>query len=218
MNKKTTVKLPVSTGESKRRAPSQGRSIQTVDILFQAAAQILEKEGEEALSTNRVASVAGFSIGTLYQYFPDKDTLVQAMGLRIKNQVLAQMDEHLELLQQSKNLSQQEPFQLVNDAVALVIDCMTLKGKNKSFGRLFWLHEPTDQMSMAAHQMAEKLSIFFEHVKHPQIKTPSVVELYVITRMVLGLTRYASLEKSSLLDSPLLKETISKMVFALLEK
>ena len=81
-----------------------------------------------------------------------------------------------------------------------------------------WLHEPTDQMSMAAHQMAEKLSIFFEHVKHPQIKTPSVVELYVITRMVLGLTRYASLEKSSLLDSPLLKETISKMVFALLEK
>lgn len=48
----------------------------TVDAIVQASAQVLLEEGYANLTTNRVAKVAGVSIGTLYQYFSDKDALM----------------------------------------------------------------------------------------------------------------------------------------------
>lgn len=204
--------------ENKRRAPSQERAVQTIDTLFQATAQILEREGEAGLTTNKVASVAGFSIGTLYQYFPSKDALIQAMGLRVQNQVLDQMEKYLNDLQMRDDLAQLEPYSLVRQALGMVMQSMTLKGKNKSLLRLFWMLEQPDQTTMASQRMAEKLSIFFEQVKNPRIKNPSVTEIYVITRAVLGLVRYASLEKSSLLGNEALEEVLAKMIFSVLQK
>jgi AcrR family transcriptional regulator len=64
---------------SKRKIPIQERSIQTVETLLESAAQVLEKEGSARFTTNRVAEIAGFSIGTLYQYFPSKDAIVEAL-------------------------------------------------------------------------------------------------------------------------------------------
>jgi AcrR family transcriptional regulator len=64
---------------SKRKVPVQDRSIQTVETLLESAAQVLEKEGGARFTTNRVAEIAGFSIGTLYQYFPSKDAIVEAL-------------------------------------------------------------------------------------------------------------------------------------------
>jgi AcrR family transcriptional regulator len=62
------------------RKPQQGRSRATVDAILQATAQVMREEGAEALSTNRVAQVAGVSIGTLYQYFADKGALTDAIA------------------------------------------------------------------------------------------------------------------------------------------
>jgi AcrR family transcriptional regulator len=54
----------------RRRQPVQARGQRTLAAILQATAQILVKEGEAALTTNRIAERAGVSIGTLYQYFP----------------------------------------------------------------------------------------------------------------------------------------------------
>lgn len=62
-----------------RKAPSQRRSRELVDSLLEATRRLLEQEGPAALTTNRIAEVAGVSIGSLYQYFPDKDALVDAL-------------------------------------------------------------------------------------------------------------------------------------------
>lgn len=51
----------------------------TVDALVEATARILVKDGYDRASTNRIAAVAGVSIGTLYQYFPSKEALVEAV-------------------------------------------------------------------------------------------------------------------------------------------
>jgi AcrR family transcriptional regulator len=206
--------IPVETA---RRIPSQERAVQTMDTLFQAAAHILEREGEAALTTNKVASVAGFSIGTLYQYFPSKEALIQAMGLRVQNQVLEQMEKYLNDLQAREDLSKLDPYVLVRQALSLVVQSMTLKGKNKNLLRLFWMLEQPDQTTMASQRMAETISIFFEQVKHPQIKKPTVTEVFVITRSVLGFVRYASLEKSSVLGSDAVEDVLAKMVFGILE-
>ncbi|MDD1516790.1 TetR/AcrR family transcriptional regulator [Bradyrhizobium sp. WBAH42] len=62
-----------------RKNASQERSRATVDALVEATARILVKEGFEKASTNRIAEIAGVSVGSLYQYFPSKEALVAAV-------------------------------------------------------------------------------------------------------------------------------------------
>jgi AcrR family transcriptional regulator len=50
-----------------------------VDSILDAAARVLRKHGYEEATTNRVAEVAGVSVGSLYQYFPNKEALVHAL-------------------------------------------------------------------------------------------------------------------------------------------
>jgi AcrR family transcriptional regulator len=62
-----------------RKSASQARSRQTVDALLEATARVLVKDGYDRASTNKIAAVAGVSIGSLYQYFPSKEALVAAV-------------------------------------------------------------------------------------------------------------------------------------------
>lgn len=63
-----------------RKEPRQQRARATVDAILIAAAHILKTEGFERATTNRIAELAGVSIGSLYQYFPNKESVVA--GLR----------------------------------------------------------------------------------------------------------------------------------------
>lgn len=62
-----------------RKRPRQARSKATVDTILEATTRVLVKQGFDSLSTNAVASAAGVSIGSLYQYFPNKEALVSAL-------------------------------------------------------------------------------------------------------------------------------------------
>src|SRR5205807_6048999 len=75
--------------ETMRKSPTQARAEHTVDAILEAAAQILQSDGEEKLNTNRIAERAGFSIGTLYQYFADKEAIIAALAERERDKVLA---------------------------------------------------------------------------------------------------------------------------------
>jgi len=62
-----------------RKQPAQARAEATVSAILDSAARILETGGLPALTTNAVAERAGVSIGSLYQYFPNKDALTAAL-------------------------------------------------------------------------------------------------------------------------------------------
>ncbi|MGO1073278.1 TetR/AcrR family transcriptional regulator [Lysobacter sp. CA199] len=62
-----------------RKSPRQSRAAETVAAIVEAAARILERGGLPAYNTNAVAERAGVSIGSLYQYFPNKDALTAAL-------------------------------------------------------------------------------------------------------------------------------------------
>jgi AcrR family transcriptional regulator len=61
-----------------RKSPVQARSAASVDAILEATIQVLLTLGKERLTTTRVALRAGVSVGTLYQYFPNKSALLQA--------------------------------------------------------------------------------------------------------------------------------------------
>ncbi|NRA24025.1 MAG: TetR/AcrR family transcriptional regulator [Oleispira sp.] len=62
-----------------RKSPKQSRSKVTVEAILQATTHILLAEGVQAFTTNHVAERAGVSIGSLYQYFPNKESLIAAL-------------------------------------------------------------------------------------------------------------------------------------------
>lgn len=65
-----------------RRVPTQQRAKETVDAVFEAALRELLRDDGTTISVNRVAETAGVSIGSLYQYFPNKDALLGGLIVR----------------------------------------------------------------------------------------------------------------------------------------
>lgn len=65
-----------------RKSPSQRRSVDTVEAILEAAVRILRRHGYAGLTTRRVAEVAGVSVGSLYQYFPNRQAIVAEMVRR----------------------------------------------------------------------------------------------------------------------------------------
>ena len=63
-----------------RKSPRQERAKVTVESILRATAHVLATDGYGKASTNRVAEAAGVSVGSLYQYFPNKDALVMAVA------------------------------------------------------------------------------------------------------------------------------------------
>jgi AcrR family transcriptional regulator len=65
-----------------RRKPKQERSRKRVDHLLDTAAQLFEEQGYEAVTTNHIAAAAGVPIGSLYQFFPNKESVLEALTER----------------------------------------------------------------------------------------------------------------------------------------
>lgn len=78
-----------------RKLPQQDRSKFTVDAILTATAHILTEEGYDKASTNRIAERAGISIGSLYQYFPNKESLIAALRARHVNSMMAVIESKL---------------------------------------------------------------------------------------------------------------------------
>ena len=97
-----------------RKRPRQARSRATVDSVLEATARVLVKRGFDGLTTNLVADEAGVSIGSLYQYFPNKAALVGAL-----------IEKHVDAMQSLALAELTRVAQLpMPEAIRSVIDAM----------------------------------------------------------------------------------------------
>jgi AcrR family transcriptional regulator len=216
MPKAMTEKMP-SPPPTGRRQPTQARSQQTIQTLFKAAAQILDKDGEAGLTTNKVAAAAGFSIGTLYQYFPSKEVLVRAMAVKGQGLVLEALEAYLAALEGRPDVTQMDARDLLRQAIRILLKGFAGgKGFTQSLIRLGWASEQPQETASVVRQVSERLAIFLDRIEHPQLPAPSAAHLFVLTRSVIGTLRSASLEKSPLLGSTALEDSLVKMAWALL--
>ncbi len=78
---------PKARRPARRRRPKQQRARQTVEAVLDAVMRIVKREGVKAVTTNRIAEVAGVSIGSVYQYFPDKRAIFIALHERHIQQI-----------------------------------------------------------------------------------------------------------------------------------
>lgn len=104
-----------------RKLPVQARSAASVDAILQATIQVLLAVGKERLTTTRVAMRAGVSVGTLYQYFPNKSALLQAALRRHMDEVTATVE---------RVCKEQKGSTLRQMATALVTAFLTAKMKD----------------------------------------------------------------------------------------
>ena len=74
--------MPSQKPVEPRKKPRQRRARTTVDVILMAAAHILKREGFTHMTTNRIAEKAGVSVGSIYQYFPNKEAIVAALRER----------------------------------------------------------------------------------------------------------------------------------------
>jgi AcrR family transcriptional regulator len=86
----------MNTALTPRKSPRQSRSAATVSAILDATARILVERGYAATSTNAVAERAGVSVGSLYQYFPNKDALVAALHARHAEQMMVVIQRALD--------------------------------------------------------------------------------------------------------------------------
>jgi AcrR family transcriptional regulator len=81
---------------SPRKVPRQERSGATVAVILEAATRVLGERSLDGFNTNRVAEVAGVSVGSVYQYFPNKAALVSALITRAQAQLAQAIEDYAE--------------------------------------------------------------------------------------------------------------------------
>lgn len=113
-----------------RKEPQQERSRQMREDILAASVRVLRKEGALRFTTPRVAAAAGISVGSLYQYFPNKHALLFAQHLRIMESSWADVQRILDKCGDGKRASP--------------------RGKLRQVARLFFLTESQDAASMGA--------------------------------------------------------------------
>jgi len=132
----------------------QARAVATVSSILEATAHILVADGYDRLTTNHVAARAGVSIGSLYQYFPSKESLVGEL-----------LDRHCEKLHslfgevfmRAQSLS---PKELVHEVVGAIYRAKlenpeltrVLVEQIPRLGRLARLEEDMDQVTAAVER------------------------------------------------------------------
>lgn len=87
-----------SLSVSTRRTPVQGRSHETVQRILHATSRLLERVPLEEITTSRIAQESGVSVGGLYRFFPDKQTIIDAIAVQHVREFESEVRNRLVLL------------------------------------------------------------------------------------------------------------------------
>jgi AcrR family transcriptional regulator len=123
-----------------------------VEVILQATARVLIAEGFDGASTNRIAEVAGVSIGTLYQYFPSKEALLLALSERHSERMQAVFTQRFA---QARLLPLRAAIRLIIQAEleALQVDLPLQRVLFEQMSR----HGPTAHIEQVQQQVAAEL-------------------------------------------------------------
>jgi AcrR family transcriptional regulator len=202
-----------SSSDSMRKLPTQDRAQRTIETIFQATAQIVESEGESGLTTNKVAKNAGFSIGTLYQYFPSKEAILLAMINRERRRVLDELQAMMKRAVQERR----DANSAVRELVHTLVESFGSGPKHKrAMIRLAWRMDHHENITQALREASERNAFALSQLGDATLRAPTPALMFVATRAVMGAIRSASLEDSPLLGTPEFEDELVRMVLGVI--
>lgn len=196
-------KKALETQAVARRSPRQVRSQLKVELILEAAVQLLESEGMAGLTTNAVAARAGVSIGTLYQYFADKHALLDAL---VGRELGAMADKVVHSLQDAPATV---PGERIRKVVRAVVGAYGGRGNAH---RQLMLHALTHSPGRNLSPLYERVIALFttEGVDAPgtgaRKLTPA--QAFVLTHAVGGVLRMVTVSR----ETPPLREVEDALV------
>lgn len=197
--------------ETKRRKPRQNRSTQTVAAILEAAAQVLDAGGMAAFTTNAVAERAGVSIGTLYQYFADKNALMRALAAEETRIALANVASALAGGADGS----------VEGRVRAMVRAIVHAFRGRQRARRAVLQAILAQG--AGTEMMAPIATFIARVGDEVGRAPGALlhpltreQVFVLSRSLMGTIRAAVLEEQPFFRSQAFEDEIVRMVVAYL--
>lgn len=178
-----------------RKSPTQARAAQTVDAIVEAATQILQSDGEERLTTNRIAERAGVSIGSLYQYFADKEAIVEAIAERERDKVVTAIVKSL------SDVDSADFEHVVREVVRTMVNAFARRRRARRIVLMTMLrrwHNAPERHG--ADEVAEFL-VAAARGKKDSARPMTPVAAFVLTRALMGAIRGAVIENSPWLES-----------------
>jgi AcrR family transcriptional regulator len=196
-----------------RKTPVQQRSIHTKATLLDTATEILHSDGEAGFTTNRVAERAGFSIGTLYQYFPDKNAIVAALAERERAAIERALTAAIERADTA------DLDAVIRVVVHTAIGAFGRRRHVRKFVILTML-----RMNLAVSAMRSIDQIGLAVLQAIQVRAGdkmrplSDTAAFVCTRAIMGAIRGAVLEGGPMLYSPELEDEIVRLALRFIER
>jgi len=201
-----------------RKQPVQKRAQLTIDAIFEATSQIVDREGVGGLTTNKIAAKAGFSVGTLYQYFSSKEDIFRAMSHHARAMVLRELESYLFAIECEQDPHDIDPHVFVRQYIRICINGFTL-GKNyrQAMNRLCWLLEQPEETAQSVQDMVQRLVGFLRYIEHPQMPGMNETHWFVLSRALMGCLRSASLERFDQIDAQTFENDLVDMVLTHLQ-
>jgi len=149
-----------------RKRPSQARSKATVEAILVAAAQVFRRQGYAGATTDRIAERAGVSVGSLYQYFPNKDAILVALTERHVDAGFALVRELL-----AETLSDVPPLEPL--LRRFVVAMITLHEREPELHRVLFEEAPLPaslrrQLRERENELATEVAALLE--VHPEVR------------------------------------------------
>jgi len=193
--------------EVSRRKPLQERARFKVELILEAATQLIDRDGLDGLTTNRIAEIAGISIGTLYQYFADKQAIIDKLGQRVLREVSDKLRSSLQE-QTVKNPDEQARILIRtifgafdhHSRVHRELINHTLAQGNHHF------------MDETANMVAGILSSSGITDEHGQTRRLSKAEAFVLTWSFVGVIRASAVANEQDLPYPQIEEALLQLI------
>jgi AcrR family transcriptional regulator len=186
-----------------RKPPQQSRSRATVSAILDATIRIFDRENFEAASTTHIAEVAGISIGTLYQYFADRNAILDALQDR-------ELERATEMLEHALTSTDAQSGPEI--ARRVIAGLMELYRASPALHRVLVIEglrvTPTDRVQAFDLRMVQRIRTFLSATPVPIRRSNLEVASFVVYHSVRATMLARLLEAGSFDDDELVDEIV----------
>ena len=213
-NHQCTPRNPRTPGVNSymRRIPSQRRSRQAVETIFEATAKLIESQGLESLTTARIAELAGYGVGTIYEYFSNKNAILITMARQ-------ELDKVVRSIQ--KMLTQGDTGDTITIAQRTIRAVIRgFGGRQRLRGALLAemiAHGHLPELTAPIEMVIEFLRRQNRRPDEDDLTKLPPEQLYVLTRAVIGAIRAWSMEGGASISPQALEIELTRLVQSYVE-